>query len=73
MYLRRLHHYSLNMGRALKKIIQTPLEEKKGTAEIVLVTHHTSLTSYKSILQRLEGLNVVQGVKASYRIEGEGK
>lgn len=59
-------------GASFEKIIQTPLEEK-GTAEIVLVTHHTSLTSYKSILQRLAGLNVVQGVKASYRIEGEGK
>ncbi len=59
-------------GASFEKIIQTPLEEK-GTAEIVLVTHRTSLTSYKSILQRLEGLNVVQSVKASYRIEGEGK
>lgn len=59
-------------GASFEKIIQTPLEEK-GTAEIVLVTHRTSLTSYKAILQRLEGLNVVQSVKASYRIEGEGK
>lgn len=59
-------------GASFEKIIQTPLEEK-GTSEIVLVTHRTSLTSYKAILQRLEGLNVVQSVKASYRIEGEGK
>ncbi|MFX3625053.1 MAG: homoserine dehydrogenase [Ectobacillus sp.] len=59
-------------GVSFEKIIQMPLEES-GTAEIVLVTHRASLESYKTILKKLEELDAVSCVKASYRIEGDGR
>lgn len=52
------------------KIIQLPLKED-GLAEIVIVTHNTSLKDYEEVIQRLWDLEVVKCVKSSYRIEGE--
>jgi homoserine dehydrogenase len=57
---------------SFEKIIQMPLEEK-GAAEIVIVTHRATLANYQTLLQKLEELDAVKCVKASYRIEGDGK
>ncbi|MDG4657699.1 homoserine dehydrogenase [Ectobacillus antri] len=57
---------------SFEKIIQMPLEEK-GTAEIVIVTHRATLENYQTLLHKLEELDAVKCVKASYRIEGESK
>ncbi|MFD3446780.1 homoserine dehydrogenase [Microbacteriaceae bacterium 4G12] len=59
-------------GASFEKIIQMPLDEV-DTSEIVLVTYRASLTNYRAILQKLEELDVVKAVKASYRIEGDGR
>jgi homoserine dehydrogenase len=58
-------------GVSFEKILQLPLKEK-GVAEIVIVTHKTSLKDYEEILQELENLEVVERVKSSYRVEGAG-
>ncbi|MCP8968028.1 homoserine dehydrogenase [Ectobacillus ponti] len=57
---------------SFERIIQMPLEER-GTAEIVLVTHRAVLADYNKLLQKLEGLDVVKSIKASYRIEGDAR
>lgn len=56
-------------GVSFEKILQLPVKEK-GLAEIVLVTHHASLSDYENILIELRDLQTVQTVKSSYRVEG---
>lgn len=60
-----------NHGVSFEKILQLPLNDK-NIAEIVVVTHKASLNDYEEILQELETLEVIQQVKSSYRVEGEG-
>lgn len=59
-------------GVSFEKILQMPVKEK-GLAEIVLVTHHASLSDYEDILVQLRDLEAVKEVKSSYRVEGSGK
>lgn len=56
---------------SLEKILQLPVEEK-GLAEIVLVTHQSSLKDYEDILSSLEDLPAVKTIESSYRVEGSG-
>ncbi len=58
-------------GVSFEKILQLPLNQK-DLAEIVLVTHQASLKDYRDVLQQLRDLEVVEKVKSSYRVEGEG-
>ena len=58
-------------GVSFEKILQLPLKQK-DLAEIVLVTHQASLKDYRDVLQQLRDLEVVEEVKSSYRVEGEG-
>lgn len=58
-------------GVSFEKILQLPLKQK-DLAEIVLVTHQASLKDYRDVLQQLRDLEVVEKVKSSYRVEGEG-
>ncbi|MGP4082833.1 homoserine dehydrogenase [Pseudalkalibacillus sp. R45] len=55
-------------GASFEKVLQNPLGEEK--AEIVLVTHKTSLKSFEKILVELRDLKGVQFVKSTYRVEG---
>ncbi|MBO9130143.1 homoserine dehydrogenase [Bacillus sp. 165] len=59
-------------GVSFEKIIQVPLLET-NTAEVVIVTHRASLADYNTILQKLQELESIEGIKASYRIEGDRK
>lgn len=59
-------------GVSFEKILQMPIKEK-GVAEIVLVTHHASLSDYEDILVQLSDLSAVKEIKSSYRVEGSGK
>ncbi|WP_408008847.1 homoserine dehydrogenase [Pseudalkalibacillus sp. A8] len=56
-------------GASFEKVLQNPLGEEKR-AEIVLVTHKTSLESFEKILEELRDLKGVQFVKSTYRVEG---
>ncbi|NHM33867.1 homoserine dehydrogenase [Neobacillus terrae] len=58
-----------SFGVSFEKILQLPVK-KNETAEIVLVTHRASVTSYKQILTELENLKAVKKIKSSYRVEG---
>ncbi|MGD6878067.1 homoserine dehydrogenase [Bacillus infantis] len=57
---------------SLEKILQLPVEEK-GLAEIVLVTHQSSLRDYEDILSSLKDLPAVKTIESSYRVEGSGR
>ncbi|XJZ26641.1 homoserine dehydrogenase [Bacillota bacterium Lsc_1132] len=56
-------------GVSFEKILQLPVK-KNEVAEIVLVTHHASLTNYEHILQQLNDMQAVKQIKSSYRVEG---
>ncbi|PLR92623.1 homoserine dehydrogenase [Bacillus sp. T33-2] len=54
---------------SFEKILQLPVKEQ-GLAEIVLVTHHSSLKDYEDILMELRDMEAVNQIKSSYRVEG---
>ncbi|RFU70111.1 homoserine dehydrogenase [Peribacillus saganii] len=58
-------------GASFEKILQMPLKQNE-LAEIVLVTHRTSLQDYEDILQKLNDYEMVKEIKSTYRVEGEG-
>lgn len=53
----------------LERIIQTPKE--KGVAEIVLITHTTSVATFEEVLTKLKELDVVTSIESQYRVEGD--
>lgn len=57
-------------GVSFDKILQLPLNEK-GSSEIVLVTHHATLTEFEKIQQKLNDYEMVKEIKSTYRVEGE--
>ncbi|MEC1667386.1 homoserine dehydrogenase [Bacillus sp. FSL R5-0560] len=59
-------------GVSFEKILQLPIKGHDELAEIVIVTHHTSEADFSDILQNLNDLEVVQEVKSTYRVEGNG-
>ncbi len=59
-------------GVSFEKILQLPVK-KNEVAEIVLVTHHASLTNYEHILQQLNDMQAVKQIKSSYRVEGNSR
>ncbi len=52
---------------SFEKILQLPIK-KNETSEIVLVTHHASLTNYDLILEELNDLQAVKEIKSAYRV-----
>ncbi|WP_110113765.1 homoserine dehydrogenase [Bacillus sp. CGMCC 1.16541] len=59
-------------GVSFEKIIQLPVKNSE-LAEIVVVTHKSSLKDYEEIVQKLRDLSIVESVKSSYRVEGVGE
>lgn len=59
-------------GVSFEKILQLPIKGHDDLAEIVIVTHHTSEEDFSDILQNLNDLEVVQEVKSTYCVEGNG-
>ena len=58
-------------GISFERILQTPAKE--GFAEIIVVTHETSLESFKSAMKKLDELQVIDNVESYYRVEGDAK
>jgi homoserine dehydrogenase len=54
-------------GVSFEKILQLPVK-KNETSEIVLVTHHASLTNYDAILHELNDLRAIKEIKSAYRV-----
>jgi len=54
---------------SFERILQTPAN--KGFAEIVVVTHKTSLQNFQDALKQLDELQVVDTVESYYRVEGD--
>ncbi|WP_102345011.1 homoserine dehydrogenase [Bacillus sp. Marseille-P3661] len=55
---------------SFEKILQLPIKDSK-LAEIVIITHQASKQAYNDTLTKLNDLEVVEGIKSSYRVEGE--
>ncbi|TDQ40437.1 homoserine dehydrogenase [Aureibacillus halotolerans] len=58
-----------NIG--FERIMQLPLEDEPGIAEIVLITHSAQKSAYERIVNELNDLDVVFQINSSYRVEGE--
>lgn len=60
------------MGISFERILQTPSTQNE-LAEIVVVTHKTSLAQFKKAKAKLEELYVVENVDSFFRVEGDAK
>lgn len=58
------------MNISFERILQTP-SSKTELAEIVFVTHKTSLATFENALDKLNDLDVVEIVKSYFRVEGD--
>lgn len=57
------------LGISFERILQTPTN--KGHAEIIVVTHKTSLENFLLAKEQLDELEVVKRVESYYRVEGD--
>ncbi|WP_085993544.1 homoserine dehydrogenase [Oceanobacillus senegalensis] len=57
---------------SFKRILQNPII-KHEKAEIIVVTHQTSLDNFQSALNKLEDLDAVLETKSYYKVEGDAK
>jgi len=55
---------------SFERIIQKPSKETK-VAEIVIITHKTSLANFNKALEKLNESDVVKNVASYYRVEGD--
>lgn len=55
---------------SFKRILQTPVN-KGEVAEIIFITHQTSLENFQQALEKLESLDAVLEVKSYYKVEGD--
>lgn len=58
-------------GVSFEKILQLPIKNS-NLADIVIVTHKAAQSDFEEILQLLNDLEVVEEVKSTYRVEGNG-
>ena len=59
------------LGISFERILQTP--DEKGYAEVIVVTHKTSVQNFEQALADLEKLDVIEVIKSNYRAEGDAK
>lgn len=57
------------LGISFERILQTPVQ--KGFAEIIVVTHQTSLEDFQTAMNRLDELEVIETVESYFRVEGD--
>lgn len=62
------HEYEIS----LERIIQSPNENDKS-AEIIVITHHTSHKNFTNLLERIQKLGAVNEIASYYRVEGDGE
>ncbi len=55
---------------SFERILQTP-KNNGSLAEVVVVTHLTSLSNFQEALEQLDELSVVKEVKSYFRVEGD--
>lgn len=55
---------------SFERILQTPRSEYE-LAEIILITHKTSLAKFNESMEKLKGLDVVKSVESYFRVEGD--
>lgn len=55
---------------SFERILQTP-KNNGDLAEVVVVTHLTSLSNFQEALEQLDELSVVKAVKSYFRVEGD--
>ncbi len=58
------------LGISFERILQTPSSQTE-LAEIVLVTHKTSLAKFEQALEKLNDVDVVEIIKSYFRVEGD--
>lgn len=58
------------MGISFERILQTPSSEG-DFAEVVVVTHKTSLENFQNAMAQLDELNVVETIESYFRVEGD--
>lgn len=58
---------------SFERILQAPIkqEEQNGLAEVIVVTHETSLDKFHNVLKDLKNVDVVKEVQSYFRIEGD--
>src|SRR5690625_448771 len=56
-------------GISFERILQTP--SNHGHAEIIVVTHKTSVANFKATMAKLDELSVVEAVESNFRVEGD--
>ena len=56
-------------GISFERILQTP-KNNSSLAEVVVVTHQTSLSNFNQALEQLDELSSVKAVKSYFRVEG---
>jgi len=58
---------------SFERILQAPIkpENRNELAEVIVVTHETSLDKFKKVLEDLQNVEVVEEVKSYFRIEGD--
>ncbi|MGM0940648.1 MAG: homoserine dehydrogenase [Bacillota bacterium] len=59
-----------DLNISFKRILQTPIK-KRELAEIIVVTHHTTLHNFQDALNQLHNLDVVLQIKSYYKVEGD--
>jgi homoserine dehydrogenase len=61
-----------NLNISFERILQAPIKQGKqnGLAEVIVVTHETTMESFHHVLEELKRVEVVKDVKSYYRIEG---
>lgn len=57
---------------SFERILQTPSSENE-LAEIVLITHNTSMATINKAMDKLGNLDVVKSVESFFRVEGDGE
>src|SRR5690625_3085246 len=58
---------------SFERILQAPIRngQRDGLAEVIVVTHETSLDKFSRVLEDLQNVDVVKEVQSYFRIEGE--
>ena len=61
-----------NLNISFERILQAPIKQGKqnGLAEVIVVTHETTLDRCHQVLEKLKNVEVVKELKSYYRIEG---
>src|SRR5690606_12912671 len=57
---------------SFKRILQHPLK-KDEKAEIIFITHETSLANFQEALKQLNELDAVHEIKSYYKVEGDAE